>query len=250
MLRMIWLVLLAYNEQAGIGRQLSNIRDLHLADLRIIVVDDGSMDGTAAILRDLAPTMPLEILSHKINRGIAASFNTGLRHASASSAPSDVIITMEADGTSDPAALPSIIELLRAGSDVVCASRYLPSGGYTGFPLHRRMISAGANLITRWYVRLHPIKDYTFFYRGYRAGLLHEAFRRYGDRFIEAHGFFSNVEILIKLSRLRPLRVAETPVVYPYGMKRSRSTMRIWRNLLEYLRFFLRDMRHPVRPDP
>ena len=106
----------------------------------------------------------------------------------------------------------------------------------------------GANLVMRWYCGLVPVKDYTLFYRGYRAELLQEAFRRYGRRFIEAQGFFANIEILVKLSRLRPLRAAETPVVYAYGAKRSGSKMRVWCNLSEYLRFFVRDSRRPSRP--
>ena len=126
----------------------------------------------------------------------------------------------------------------------------MPGGAYEGFPLKRKIFSVGANLVMRWYCGLKPIKDYTIFYRGYRAELLQEALRRYGDRFIETQGFFANIEILVKLSRLKPLRAAETPVVYRYGAKRSRSKMRVWRNLAEYLSFFLRDTRKPVKPAP
>lgn len=243
------LVLLAYNEEAGIGDHLAAIRDLGLPDLAVTVVNDGSTDRTESIARQLGTTMALEVLSHERNRGVAAAFDTGLRHAAAVSAPSDFVITMEADGTNDPGTLPPMIDLLKAGFDVVCGSRYLPGGGYEGFPLKRKVFSVGANLVMRWYCGLKPIKDYTIFFRGYRADLLQEAFRRYGSRFIEAAGFFANIEILVKVSRLRPLRAAETPLVYRYGVKRSRSKMRVWRNLSEYLRFLFRDMRKPVRPD-
>jgi len=244
------LVVLAYNEEAGIGQHLAAIRDLGLPELEIIVVDDGSTDGTESIVRHLKETMSLELLSHEVNRGVAAAFDTGLRHAAAISRPADLIITIEGDGTNGLDALRPIIELLSGGCDVVCGSRYVPGGGYAGFPLTRRIFSVGANLVMRVYCHLPPVKDYTLFYRGYRAEILQEAFRRYGRRFIEAKGFFANIEILVKLSRLRPLRAAETPVVYNYGAKRSRSKMRVWRNLAEYLRFFLRDLRRPIRPSP
>src|SRR5207249_3674108 len=79
-------------------------------------------------------------------------------------------------------ALGPIISLLGEGYDVVCGSRYVPGGGYHGFPLGRRIWSVGANLVMRWYCGLVPVKDYTLFYRGYRAELLQEAFRRYGRR--------------------------------------------------------------------
>lgn len=242
------LVVLAYNEEAGIGESLAAIRDLGLGNLEIIVVDDGSTDRTEAIVRHMKETMPLELLSHESNRGVAAAFDTGLRHAAAISKPGDFIITIEGDGTNSLQALRPIIGLLRQGYDVVCGSRYVPGGGYHGFPVKRLIFSVGANWVMRWYCGLKPVKDYTLFYRGYRAELLQEAFERYGRRFIEARGFFANIEILVKLSRLRPLRAVETPVVYSYGAKRSGSKMRVWRNLSEYLRFFLRDTRRPSRP--
>ena len=243
------LVILAYNEEAAIGETLGAIRDLQIPDLEVIVVDDGSTDRTEAIARELKATMYLEILSHGTNRGVAAAFDTGLRHAAETARPGDFVITMEGDGTNGLATLRPIIALLAQGFDVVCGSRFVPGGGYRNFPLKRWIFSVGANVTMQWYCGLDPVKDYTLFYRGYRAELLQEAFRRYGHRFIEAKGFFANIEILVKLSRLRRLRAAETPVVYGYGAKRSRSTMRIGKNVAEYFRFFARDLRAPVRPD-
>src|SRR5206468_4155538 len=146
---------------------------------------------------------------HGTNRGVAAAFDTVLRYAAEISAPDDVIITIEGDGTNGLAALAPIIARMREGYDVVCGSRYFPGGAYVGFPLGRYVFSVGANMVMQWYCRLRAVKDYTLFYRGYRAGLLQEAFWRYGRRFIEARGFFANIEIFVKLSRLRPLRAVE-----------------------------------------
>jgi dolichol-phosphate mannosyltransferase len=244
------LVVLAYNEEAGIGENLAAIRDLGLPDLEVLVVDDGSTDRTESIVRQMKEQMPLDLLSHEVNRGVGAAFETGLRHAASVSRPSDFIITIEGDGTNSLQTLRPIIELLGQGYDVVCGSRYVPGGGYRGFPLKRRIFSVGANVVMRWYCGLEPVRDYTLFYRGYRAQVLQEAFERYGRAFIQGKGFFANIEILVKLSRLRPLRAAETPVVYDYGAKRSRSSMRVWKNLAEYLRFFVRDLRRPARPAP
>ena len=244
------LILLAYNEEAGIQLHLDTIQALGVAHLRIIVVNDGSTDRTGAILAELSRRLPLEILSHPVNRGVAAAFKTGLRHAAATLAPSDFIITMEADATNDVRVLPPMLAHLEAGYDVVCASRYRPGGGYEGFPFRRRLLSVCANHIARGYCRVPSVTDYTFFYRGYRAALLQDAFRRYGDRFIETRGFAANVEMLVKLRRLQPLRATETPALYRYGLKRSRSTLAIGKTLVEYLQFFLRDTLHPLQPLP
>ena len=64
-----------------------------------------------------------------------------------------------------------IIAVLERGFDVVCGSRYVPGGGYRNFPLKRWIFSVGANLTMQWYCGLRPVKDYTLFYRGYRAAL-------------------------------------------------------------------------------
>jgi dolichol-phosphate mannosyltransferase len=242
------LVVLAYNEEAGIRTHLESVQRLGRTDLSVIVVDDGSRDGTAAAAQAMAGAVKVEVVSHPRNLGIAAAFNTGLRHAVSLSGPGDLVITMEGDGTSDVDALPPMIQLLEEGHDVVCASRYRRGGRYEGFPAGRRFFSVAANLTMRWYCRIPGVRDYTIFYRGYRAEILREAMHRYGDRFIEADGFFANIEILLKLSRLGPLRAAETPMVYRYGRKRSRSTMRVWRNVAEYARFIARDVRDPRRP--
>jgi len=244
------LVLLAYNEEANIGGVLAAIHDLRLPNLEVIVMDDGSNDGTERVVREMKGTLALELVSHERNRGVAAAFDTALRYAARVSAPSDIVVTMEGDGTSDLAALRPMLELLAAGHHVVVASRYAPGGAYDGFPIDRKIFSLGANRVMQWYCGLAGVKDYTIFYRGYRAEILQEAIRRYGERFIEAQGFFSNIEILVKLSRLRPLRAAETPHVYRYGRKRSRSKMRVWRNVREYLKFFLRDTLRSVTPMP
>jgi dolichol-phosphate mannosyltransferase len=237
------LVLLAYNEEAGLAANLRAIAALGIPDVEVVVVDDGSTDGTQAIVREAKEWMRLDVLTHETNRGVAAAFDTGLRHAAAVSAPEDFVITMEGDGTSDLATLRPMISLLAQGNDVVIASRYVAGGAYEGFPLSRHFFSLAANLVMRWYCGASAARDYTIFYRGYRAAVVQEAIHYYGKGFIEAQGFFANIEILVKLRRLRPLRLAETPLVYRYGTKLSRSKMRVARNIAEYLRFFVRDSR-------
>jgi dolichol-phosphate mannosyltransferase len=236
-------VVLAYNEEANISDALHGIRSAKVPDLEIVVVNDGSTDRTGTILDNLKAAMNVHVLTHEINRGVAAAFDTGLRHAAAVSTPGDLVITMEADGTSDSTLLPSLVALLEAGHDVAIASRYARGGAYESFPVGRYVCSVGANAIMRLYCRLPSVKDYTIFYRGYRAEVLQQALGHYGHLFIEARGFFANIEILVKLSRLRPLRAAETPLVYRYGAKRSRSKMGVWRNIREYIRFFVREAR-------
>ena len=86
------LVLLAYNEEANIGGVLAAIHDLRLPNLEVIVMDDGSSDGTERVVREMKGTLALELVSHERNRGVAAAFDTALRYAARVSAPSCLLI--------------------------------------------------------------------------------------------------------------------------------------------------------------
>jgi dolichol-phosphate mannosyltransferase len=240
---MITVVLLAYNEGdslPGLVPELERILASEKEPHRFVVVDDGSRDNTAVVARELADRFPLIVISHSTNLGVAKAFDSGLRFALNGAAPDDLIFTMEGDKTNDPACLPEMIGRLREGCDVVCASRQAPGGAYVGFPIKRHLLSLGANLLTRLVFRVPGVLDYTIFYRGYRASVLARAVASFGDRFIECRGFVSNAEILLKLSKAGPLRCAETPMIYRYDLKPGASSMRVTKNLMEYLQLFVK----------
>ncbi|MCR4297123.1 MAG: glycosyltransferase, partial [Elusimicrobia bacterium] len=186
---------------------------------RFVIVNDGSRDRTAEVAAGLAKDYPVVLASHPVNLGVAKAFDTGLRLALRDAAPEDLIFTMEGDRTNDPACIPEMVRLLRAGRDIVLASRYHPGGSYIGFPLKRRVLSVGANLLARVFFRIPGVKDYTIFYRGYRASALQRALEAYGERFIECRGFASNAEILVKAAKAGPLDCAEVAMIYRYDLK-------------------------------
>jgi dolichol-phosphate mannosyltransferase len=234
---MISVVLLAYNEEESLPRLVPRIAEV-LAPLgkpyRVVVVDDGSQDGTAAAARTLAETKPVVLLQHGVNKGVAKGFDTGIRHCVTDAGAGDLIFTMEADITNDPSILPEMIRELET-HDVVCASRYQDGGAYVGFPLKRRIFSWGANTLARLCCQVPGVRDYTFFFRGYRAEVLRRAIALHGERFIERRGFAANAEILVKASKAGPLRCAEVPSVYRFDLRPGTSKMKVWRNTLEYL---------------
>ncbi|MBI1892859.1 MAG: glycosyltransferase [Candidatus Rokubacteria bacterium] len=234
----ITVVILAYNEEARIGEVLEGLRGLHIPGLKVVVVDDGSIDGTAEVARSFADRLALEVVCHPKNLGVARTFETGLRFAARRSGPSDVIVTMEGDGTNDPETVARLARCIWEGADVVCASRYRPGGGYYGFPLKRKILSLGANYFMRWYFGIPDVRDYTLFCRAYQAKVIQDALARYNSSFIECEGFVSNVEILVKISRMDRFRFGEVAMRYSYEKKRSKSGMRVWKNLREYVRFF------------
>ena len=232
----VLVIYLAHNEERNISRALADCRRVLLGagiPHRFIVVDDGSTDGTAAVLASLRETAPLRVVTHAARRGVGAAFASGFR-AATEEAGADVVVTMEADGTNVPDPLVRMVALIAGGCDVVCASRYRTGGGYRRFPLFRKLVSCSANRILRLLFPVRGVRDYTIFYRAYSGELLRRAVARYGDGLITAGGFSSNAEILVRIGALG-IRCAEVPFVYDYGLKRSGSKMAVLRTVREYV---------------
>lgn len=232
-------VVAAYNE----GRNLEGLfarleRALAGRAWRAFVVDDGSKDDTPAVLARLAARLPVTPVVHPVNRGIAAVFLSGLRAALEGADADDAVAVLEGDGTSDPELLPRMQDRLAGGDvDVVIASRQMPGGAYWNFPLKRLLLSVVANRLLRAVCGLPGVRDYTIFYRVYRAGPLRRALEANGDAFTSVGGFACNAEMLLRLGPYSR-GAAEVPFVYDYGLKKGASSMKLGGNLLSYVRLF------------
>ena len=233
------LVVAAYNEAANLEGLFAGVETaLAGASWRAFVVDDGSKDGTAAVLARLAARLPLTPVVHPVNCGIAAVFLSGLRAALKDAGPDDAVAILEGDGTSDPALLPAMRDRLAQGDvDVVIASRQVPGGEYRNFPPKRLLMSLAANAMLRLVCGLKGVRDYTIFYRVYRAGPLKRALEANGDAFTSVGGFACNAEMLLRLGPYSR-GAAEVPFVYDYGLKKGASSMKLGGNLLSYVRLF------------
>ncbi|MEK9145409.1 MAG: glycosyltransferase [Elusimicrobiota bacterium] len=232
------LVIPAYNEAKNLPGLCRRIRESMAArPYRLFIVDDGSKDDTARVLEGLRGEHPILPLPHPKNMGLSAVFLTGLRAALEGAEENDAIVVMEGDGTSDPAVLPDMLDLLQNPCDVVIASRYAPGGAYRNFPAKRLLLSTAANTLLRLVCRIPGVRDYTIFYRAYRAGPLRRALDAYRGRFTSAGGFACNAEMLLRLKGfIREAR--ETPFIYDYSLKQGASSMRIMNNLKSYLTLF------------
>jgi dolichol-phosphate mannosyltransferase len=259
----IWIILPAYNEAAGLPALLEAVEDLgrRLAGssaLRIVVVDDGSDDGTASVARGFADRLPIEVVVHPRNQGLAAAIRTGLEHV-CSRAPADaVVVTMDADNTHRPEQIPAMVGMLRGhgsategpgggpgeGADIVIASRYVHGARQAGVPSHRTLLSAGVGLMLRLRFGLPGVRDYSCGYRAYRVGLLRRAASAYGPRLIESQSFVVMTELLVKLAPFRP-RIVEVPLDLRYDRKVGASKMPTVRTIAGYLRLVFA---RPQRP--
>lgn len=133
---MITLLIPAFNEAASLGRLLPELpARLHGRQLQPLVIDDGSVDGTA----DVARRHGTQVISLSSNSGKGASLRAGLR--AIRSRPLDAVVLMDADGQHDPRALGRLVgPVLDGSSDVVCGSRYLLDAARNETPLNRYVV--------------------------------------------------------------------------------------------------------------
>ena len=156
-----WLVLPTYNEaeniEAIVKAALLNLASAR-RDHRILVVDDGSPDGTGDIADRLAAENPaVNVLHRRRKEGIGPAYLAGFAEALAGGA--ELVLEMDSDFSHDPADLPRLIEASES-ADLVLGSRYVPGGGVTDWGLGRRLISRGGCLYAQILLRV-PVRDLT-----------------------------------------------------------------------------------------
>jgi dolichol-phosphate mannosyltransferase len=226
---MILVLLPAFNEEESLPRLMPKLQQTLTGmgeGFRIVVCNDGSSDSTQAMLEQYAAQMPVEIIHHKINRGLGESCRDIFERASEIAQAGDVIVRLDCDDTHEPEFIPSIVAKVREGYDVVVASRFAPGGGQIGVNGYRAFISRGANLFMKVFFPIPGLKEYSCGFRGYRAEKIKEAIDFYGNNFIQLKGlgFTCTLEKLIKL-KLINAKFGEIPFLLRYDQKQSASKM-------------------------
>jgi dolichol-phosphate mannosyltransferase len=232
---MIFVALPAYNECEALPRLLQRMRDTlpQLPEpLKVVVVDDGSADGTAAAAEQYDSTaMPVQVVRHERNRGLHGALDTGFRAALAHAAPDDWILTMDADDTHPPDLIgPMLAKAKATGATVVIASRFQPGAERFGLSWDRVLFSKTVSWMFRIAWPMPNVRDYTCGYRLYRAGLLHDAYRKWGGVFVDEPSFACMPDVLWKVSRLSPV-FAEVPLSLHYDRKPGDSKMNVGRTI-------------------
>jgi dolichol-phosphate mannosyltransferase len=240
----------AYNEEQDLPLLLRRIQLALVpwADYRVLVVDDGSRDRTADIVREAALRMPVRLIQHRRNRGLGVALRTGLV---AACQEGDIVVTLDADNSQDPNLIRRMVRRLEARYDVVIASRFRPGAQEVGVPFYRRCLSHVSSAGIRWLAPYHGVRDYTCGFRAYRASALRLLMAHYGSNFLREDGFACMLEILLNLRRL-DARAGEVPLVLRYDMKTGASKMRVLRTMWRYavtLTRAYRPLQRPVRAD-
>ena len=194
-----------YNERENLPLLVREI--LALEGYRVMVVDDGSPDGTGAIADELAREFPerVEVLHRTEKRGLGRSYVEAFRLAVRRDV--DLVCQMDADFSHDPKYLPALVESA-AEYDVVIGSRYLNGISVVNWPLHRLILSTFANRYVRAVTRLRP-RDCTGGFRCWRR----EALARIPLEHIVSDGYAFMVEMLYEAAR-HGCRIGEVPIVF------------------------------------
>jgi dolichol-phosphate mannosyltransferase len=237
--RMIYVLLPAYNEEVAIRPLVEKISAAMTeagADYQIVAVNDGSADRTSDELAEVAAGHPVRVITHKLNRGLGETIRDGLEYVAEVGSPGDVVVRMDCDDTHDPAYIIRMVDKLRAGAEVVIASRYAPGGGQIGVDWYRRTISRCANLLMKLFFPIDGVWEYSSGFRAYRVSLIQDGIRIFGNRFIDLKGmgFTGTVEKLIKC-RMLGARVVEHGFVLRYDRKHGGSKVVTNLTVLGYL---------------
>src|SRR6478672_10826718 len=147
-----WLILPTYNEaenvQAIVGAAGDVLAGAAPEGFRVLVVDDGSPDGTGELADALAAEREwVEVLHRSEKSGIGPAYLAGFRHALDRGA--GFVMEMDSDFSHDPADLARLLAAVRGGADLALGSRYVPGGGVSDWGLVRRLVSEGGSTYAR-----------------------------------------------------------------------------------------------------
>jgi glycosyltransferase involved in cell wall biosynthesis len=220
------LVIPVYNEEGRIPRFAGEILSFAAAypePVELLFVDDGSSDGTAALLRRETARHPLaRVVSYKENAGKGRAIAVGVAEAHG-----ELILFTDLDLSVPLALLPPFLAALRGGADVAIGSRRMPGADIRVHqPWYREFMGDVFRRITR-VILLPGVSDFTCGFKGFRAGVAKDLF---GSLTIPRWGF--DVEILY-LARRRGRRIAEIPVTWTNS---EQTKVRLGRDVLGSLR--------------
>jgi len=201
-------VLPTFNEAENIDEVLRRVRAA-LPDATVLIVDDGSPDGTADIAEELSDELgPLEVLRRAKKSGLGSAYREGFRIGIQRGF--EALVEMDSDLSHDPAALPSLLAPLDDDADIglVVCSRYIPGGSIPHWSLHRRLLSEWGNRYASLMLGV-KVRDSTSGFRAYRAA----AVAKIDLEQIRADGYGFQIEMAYVIAR-SGWRVVERPIAF------------------------------------
>ncbi len=201
------IVIPTYNESGNLKKLVSGIdKAFNHESYKILFVDDASPDGTAQLAKQLAKKYPIQVISRSGKLGLGSAYITGYKKAFTQHP--EFIMSMDADLSHNPAALPALLKQALTGSDVVLGSRYVKGGGVQNWQWYRRLMSRGANTLARIALGV-PAHDLTGAFRCFHTKVLESL----DLDSIKSDGY-SFLEEILYLCVKKGYSIAEVPIWY------------------------------------
>jgi|TARA_B110000263_G_scaffold131701_2_gene114516 dolichol-phosphate mannosyltransferase len=224
------IIIPTYNEKENIvilTNKLTEIFKNSVHDLKIIVVDDNSPDGTSSVVKKLDSfEQTIFLITRPEKLGLGSAYQAGYDWCKNNN--SECIIQMDSDLSHPPEITINLVDSIAEGYDVTIASRYVDKGGVSSWPIHRKIISFIANMLVRVFLgsKLH---DNTTGYRAFNSNTI-ELLIKYD---VKSNGFSYLIES-IYLFHKKKLKIKEIPFIF-----QERSMGKTKLSSFEILRFLL-----------
>lgn len=200
------MILPTYDERPTIERVIRGVRSAG-ADIDVVVVDDGSPDGTGDVVRTIAAAdRKVRLVEREGKAGLASAYLEGFTIGLVGEY--DLIVEMDSDLSHDPTELPRLLEAAAAGADLVVGSRYIPGGSVTNWSAARVALSRAGNVYARWMLSL-SLRDATSGFRVYRSALL----ARLVERPFASDGYGFQIELVMRAHDLG-FTLREVPITF------------------------------------
>lgn len=193
-----------YNERESLPNTLQAIFE-YSPDVEVLVIDDGSPDGTADWAEELGDDR-VHVMRRTEKAGLGPAYVAGFTWALAHDY--DVICQMDADGSHRGRDLPLLLKAVRGGAELAIGSRWVRGGEVVNWPLNRNVLSRGANLYANVAIGLH-VADATAGFRAYSRNLL----QRIDLAGVQSHGYGFQIDMTVR-ARRAGARIVEVPIIF------------------------------------
>jgi dolichol-phosphate mannosyltransferase len=193
-----------YNELENLEPMLRALGD---KDVRVLVIDDNSPDGTGELADRLAQELDyVDVLHRERKEGLGPAYLAGFQRALSDGA--ELVLEMDCDFSHDPNDVPRLLAAVEHGADLALGSRYVPGGGVRNWGLVRRLISEGGSLYARLLLGV-KVQDLTGGFKCYRRGVLETI----DLAAVESKGYAFQIETTYRALRAG-FEVVEVPITF------------------------------------
>ena len=215
----ILVIIPTYNERENLERIVSRTRE-SVPEAHIVVADDNSPDGTGQQAEKTAKELGrVNVLHRPGKEGLGTAYRDAFKFIL--DGDTDVVVTMDADFSHDPKAIPQFLDAIKNGAEVVVGSRYIEHGMSVNWPLHRLLLSKWGNRYTAFMLKL-SVHDCTTGFRSFTT----RSMRKIEILKTVSQGYAFQTEIIFKTSIHGEKNVVEVPIIFhdrKYGVSKMSS---------------------------